>query len=142
MSERPEIDEYESQWKQRLEFLDGMIAAMADPHRLMEIVDGAADAYQARRALMQELGLNEIQAIAVLDLQVRRFAAEERRHIADERTELLNEARGSRVSRGPTAAAGNTFGRCRLGCAGRRYGAHSGTWMHSVGDRLAGCSEA
>ena len=62
-----------------LQFLDQVIATI----RQSETVDAA------RRALIERFGLSEIQAQAILDLQLRRLAALEQQKIEDEYYELM-----------------------------------------------------
>lgn len=87
-SERPHRDELQRHIRERLEILDAFILATERRDELIRIVGGAVDADAARAALMAAWDLNEVQATAALDLQIRRFANHERGRIAAERDDL------------------------------------------------------
>jgi DNA gyrase subunit A len=72
----------------RLAILDAMSVAIDQREELIGLVGTAPDGDQAVRALQSRFGFDEIQAHAVLDLQVRRFSELERSRIADERESL------------------------------------------------------
>jgi DNA gyrase subunit A len=76
---------------QRLAILDALVTAIERRAELIEIVASAENADQARSQLATAFDLNEIQATAALDLQVRRFATRERQRINDERNEIRAE---------------------------------------------------
>jgi DNA gyrase subunit A len=76
---------------QRIGILDAMITVVGSRDRLFAIVGDASDAEAARVAVMREFNLDEAEATAVLDLQVRRFTAAERRRLTDERDQLSRE---------------------------------------------------
>lgn len=86
--ELPELEQRRQHARARLEILDALVIAVDRRVELMAIVASSPDANEARTELMATLGLSQIQATAVLDLQVRRFATTERQRIVDERTEL------------------------------------------------------
>jgi hypothetical protein len=69
---------------ERLRVLTAVEAALADPARLIGIVGESADDEDAARRLAREFGLDDVQAQAMLDLQVRRVTAAHRARIADE----------------------------------------------------------
>ncbi|MEU0091568.1 DNA gyrase subunit A [Kribbella sp. NPDC006257] len=74
--------------EQQLRIFEGFLAVLGRRSELLEIVERSETADEARRAVARQFGLDEIQAQAVMDLQVRRFAAGERAKI-EERVEGL-----------------------------------------------------
>ena len=60
---------------QRLEILDALVIAVDRRAELMRTVAEAPRTEEARREASEVLGLNETQAVAVLDLKIWRFAA-------------------------------------------------------------------
>jgi DNA gyrase subunit A len=74
----------------RIEILDALIIAVENRRRLFDVIGAAPSADDARRDLMAEFDMTEIQATAVLDLQARRFAEFERTRLVQERDELMN----------------------------------------------------
>lgn len=73
----------------RVEILDALITAVDNRSRLFDIIGAAPTADEARRSVMREFDMNEIQATAVLDLQARRFARMERDRLTREREDIL-----------------------------------------------------
>jgi len=73
----------------RLHVLEGLRIAIDNLDRVIELIRNSADVEEARRNLMNEFGLSEIQAQAILDMQLRRLAALEREKIENEYNELL-----------------------------------------------------
>ena len=76
----------EDQWhrQERLPVLSAVAAAFADPVRLVGILTESADDDDAARRLRDAFGLDERQAEAVLDVQVRRMTAAGRARVAEE----------------------------------------------------------
>lgn len=68
----------------RLHVLDGYLIALANLDAVIQTIKESPDAEQARQRLMQRFQLTEIQAQAILDLQLRRLAALERQKIEEE----------------------------------------------------------
>lgn len=68
----------------RLHILDGYLIALANLDAVIQTIKESPDADQARQRLMERFRLTEIQAQAILDLQLRRLAALERQKIEDE----------------------------------------------------------
>ncbi len=82
--------EYElAKAKSRLHVLEGLRVALKYLDEIIELIKKAPDADIARDRLMKRYRLSEIQAQAILDLQLRRLAALERKKIEDEYKELL-----------------------------------------------------
>ncbi len=72
----------------RAHVLDGLLIALSALDAVIRIIRAANDAETARLNLMAELKLTEVQAQAILDMQLRRLAALERLKIEDEHAEL------------------------------------------------------
>ncbi|MBO05235.1 MAG: DNA gyrase subunit A, partial [Chloroflexi bacterium] len=75
--------------KARLHVLEGLRVAIDNLDKVIELIRASADVESARSALMAEFDLSEIQAQAILDMQLRRLAALEREKIENEYNELL-----------------------------------------------------
>lgn len=76
--------------KARLHILDGLLIALANLDDVIETIRRAADADAAKTQLMERFKLSEIQAQAILDLQLRRLAALERQKIEAEHQEVVD----------------------------------------------------
>ena len=74
--------------KARLHVLEGLRVAIDNLDRVIELIRASADVEEARSNLMAEFALSEIQAQAILDMQLRRLAALEREKIENEYKEL------------------------------------------------------
>ncbi len=77
----------------RLHILDGYLIALANLDAVIKTIRESKDAESARTNLMERFNLSEIQAQAILDLQLRRLAALERLKIEEEHrqtVELIN----------------------------------------------------
>ena len=72
------------QAKARLHILDGLLIAVNNIDEVIETIKKSESADAARGNLMAKFKLSEIQAIAILDMQLRRLAALEREKIQDE----------------------------------------------------------
>ena len=67
----------------------GLLLALDRMDEVIEIIRGSADVESARTNLMSTLTLSEIQAQAILEMQLRRLAALERERLEKEHEELL-----------------------------------------------------
>jgi len=74
--------------EERAHVLEGLLIAIANLDEVIALIRGSASAEVARGSLMERFGLSEIQAQAILDMQLRRLAALERQRIQDEHDEL------------------------------------------------------
>ena len=74
----------------RAHILEGLLIALANLDEVIQTIREAADADVARDRLMTRFNLSELQAQAILDMQLRRLAALERQKIQDEHTQILN----------------------------------------------------
>jgi DNA gyrase subunit A len=75
--------------EERAHILAGLRKAVEQLDLVIRIIRGAASADAARDELMRLLDLSEIQAKAILDMQLRRLAALERQKIIEEHEETL-----------------------------------------------------
>ena len=73
----------------RAHILDGLLIALANLDEVIKTIKESPDADEAKNRLMQRFNLSEMQAQAILDMQLRRLAALERQKIEDEHTALL-----------------------------------------------------
>jgi DNA gyrase subunit A len=72
----------------REHILDGLLIALANLDAVIKTIRESPDVDQARARLVERFNLSEIQAQAILDMQLRRLAALERQKIEDEHTEI------------------------------------------------------
>src|SRR6059036_299423 len=75
--------------EERAHILAGLRKAVDQLDLVIRIIREAANADAARETLMRRLELSEIQAKAILDMQLRRLAALERQKIVEEHEEVL-----------------------------------------------------
>jgi DNA gyrase subunit A len=74
--------------RQRAHILEGYLVALKNLDEVINIIRSASDVDVARTKLMKRYKLTEIQATAILDLQLRRLAALERKKIETEYKEV------------------------------------------------------
>lgn len=72
----------------RQHVLDGLLIALANLDKVIDTIRKSPDANVAKERLMKGFKLSEIQAQAILDMQLRRLAALERKKIEDEHKEV------------------------------------------------------
>jgi len=68
----------------RAHILEGLLIAVDHIDEVIRIIRQSADAEEARIGLMERFKLSEIQATAILDMQLRKLAALERKKLEDE----------------------------------------------------------
>ncbi|TLN10467.1 DNA gyrase subunit A, partial [bacterium] len=73
----------------RAHVLDGLLIALANLDAVIQTIRQARDAEAAKANLVERFKLTEIQAQAILDLQLRRLAALERQKIEDEHNDVM-----------------------------------------------------
>jgi DNA gyrase subunit A len=73
----------------RAHVLEGLLTALAHLDAVIKTIRESKDADAAKTQLMARFKLSEVQAQAILDMQLRRLAALERQKIEDEHTETL-----------------------------------------------------
>ena len=74
--------------QERAHILEGLISAIQNLDQVIILIRQSADAETARSSLMEWFTLTQIQAQAILDMQLRRIAALERERIEEEFKEL------------------------------------------------------
>ncbi|MCC6189735.1 MAG: DNA gyrase subunit A [Anaerolineales bacterium] len=74
--------------EERLHLVLGLLKAIRAIDEVIRIIRGSADADEARARLMKRLAIDEVQAVAILDMQLRRLARLEFKKLDDERREL------------------------------------------------------
>jgi DNA gyrase subunit A len=75
--------------KARSHILEGLLTALGNLDDVIETIKKSTDVGEARATLMSKFNLSEIQAQAILDLQLRRLAALERQKIENEYKEVM-----------------------------------------------------
>ena len=75
--------------QERAHILEGLIVALDHLDEVIALIRGAESADAALTGLRQRFDLSEVQARAILDMQLRRLAALERQRIIDEHRDLL-----------------------------------------------------
>lgn len=70
--------------RDRAHILEGLLIALANLDDVIDTIRKSADTDAAREALMKKFGLSEVQATAILEMQLKRLAALERQKIEDE----------------------------------------------------------
>lgn len=73
-----------AQARAKAHILEGLLIAVDHIDEVIKIIRQSADAEEARGALMARFKLSEIQATAILDMQLRKLAALERKRLEDE----------------------------------------------------------
>ncbi len=71
--------------------VQGLLLALARMDEVIEIIRNSADVENARTNLMSTLDLSEVQAQAILDMQLRRLAALEQERLETEHEDLLKK---------------------------------------------------
>jgi DNA gyrase subunit A len=75
--------------RERAHILEGLRIALEFLDEVIAVIRHSESADAARTSLMERFGLSQVQAQAILDLQLRRLAALERQKIEDEYQEIL-----------------------------------------------------
>ena len=73
----------------RAHILEGLLIALANLDDVIQTIRQSPDVETAKERLMSRFGLSDVQAQAILDMQLRRLAALERQKIEDEHRELM-----------------------------------------------------
>jgi len=77
--------------KHRAHILDGLLIALANLDDVIKTIRESRDVDTAKERLISRFDLSEIQAQAILDMQLRRLAALERQKIMDEHKEIMTQ---------------------------------------------------
>ena len=80
--------------RQRAHILAGLRIAVGNLDEVIALIRGAADTAAARDALMTRFSLDEPQAQAILDMQLRRISALERERLEEEYSQIQETIRG------------------------------------------------
>ena len=80
--------------RQRAHILAGLRIAVGNLDEVIALIRGAADTASARDALMTRFSLDEPQAQAILDMQLRRISALERERLEEEYTQIQATIQG------------------------------------------------
>ena len=75
--------------EERAHILRGLKIALDNLDEVIKLIRASKDADAAKEGLMKKFGLSDLQAQAILDMQLRRLAALERQKIEDELKEIL-----------------------------------------------------
>lgn len=75
--------------EEKAHILQGLIVALNDIDRAIELIKGSASAEKARIALMSAYSLTEIQAQAILDMKLQKLTSLEQNKIREEHEQLL-----------------------------------------------------
>ncbi|RIK44636.1 MAG: DNA gyrase subunit A [Chloroflexi bacterium] len=75
--------------RERAHILEGLRIALQHLDEVIQTIRQSESAEAARGALMERFGLSQVQAQAILDMQLRRLAALERQRIEDEYQEVM-----------------------------------------------------
>ena len=75
--------------RDRAHIVEGLLKALDAIDAIIETIRGSQDVETARNNLVQQFDLSEIQAQAILDMQLRRLAALERQKLDEEYNDLL-----------------------------------------------------
>ncbi|MDP3449295.1 MAG: DNA topoisomerase (ATP-hydrolyzing), partial [Anaerolineaceae bacterium] len=75
----------------RAHILDGLLIALANLDDVIKTIRESRDPDVAKASLVSRFGLTEIQAQAILDMQLRRLSALERQKIEDEHRDVLSK---------------------------------------------------
>jgi DNA gyrase subunit A len=74
--------------EERAHVLEGYLVALENLDAVIALIRASADPDEARQGLMEQFGLSEIQAQAILDLRLQRLTGLERKRIEDEYADL------------------------------------------------------
>ncbi len=115
--------------KARLHILEGLRTALEFLDRVIALIRASETVEAARSGLMTEFSLSEIQAQAILDMQLRRLAALEREKIETEYTELCKLVEDLEALLADPAKVLSVIRRETLGLK-RKYGDDRATRVH------------
>jgi len=73
----------------RIHILEGYLKALDHLDEVIKTIRASKDTDEAKRNLISKFGFSEIQAVAILDMQLRKLSALERQKIQDEYDELM-----------------------------------------------------
>ena len=76
--QEPPLEEQIRNLEERLKIHGALLAALSDPHDLLQILLDSTDPDAAAQALRSRFGISDFGAMAVLDMQFRRVTARDR----------------------------------------------------------------
>ncbi len=86
--------EYELQKaRDRVHILDGLLIALTNLDDVIDTIRKSSDADEAKERLIKRFKLSDLQAQAILDMQLRRLAALERKKIEQEHKDVMKQIR-------------------------------------------------
>ena len=116
--------------KARLEIIEGLLKAIEHLDRVIQLIRTSESVDDARNNLIAEFGFSRVQAQAILDMQLRRLAALERKKLEDEYKELIETvARLEALLADPEKVKAEVVREARL--LKRRYGGERRTVIHT-----------
>lgn len=133
--------------KLRAHILEGLKIALDNLDEVIRTIRQSQDADQARERLMKRFKLSELQATAILDMQLRRLAALERKKIQDELEELRKRIKYlEELLRSPKKILGVIQTECsdlkeRFGDSRRTFIAQTTETEFKAGAEVAGAEE-
>jgi len=77
--------------EERAHVLEGIRVALDRLDEVIALIRGSFDTEQARKGLMEQFGLSQIQAQSILDMRLQRLTGLEREKIVDEYNDLIKE---------------------------------------------------
>ncbi len=133
--------------KLRAHILEGLKIALDNLDEVIRTIRQSQDADQARERLMKRFKLSELQATAILDMQLRRLAALERKKIEDELAEIRKRIKYlEELLRSPKKILGVIQEECsdlkeRFGDSRRTFIAQTSETEFKAGAEVAGAEE-
>jgi len=133
--------------KLRAHILEGLKIALDNLDEVIRTIRQSPDAETARERLIKRFKLSELQATAILDMQLRRLAALERKKIEDELAELRKRIKFlEELLRTPKKILGVIQEECsdlkeRFGDARRTFIAQTSETEFKASDQVAGAEE-
>ena len=108
--------------EERIHILRGLLKALDALDEVIALIRRSPTVDEARTGLMGLLEIDEIQAQAILDMQLRRLAALERQKIIDDHDELAGDDRATSPTSSPSRVASATSSPRSSPRSSRRYG--------------------
>ena len=133
--------------KLRAHILEGLKIALDHLDEVIRLIRQSPDAETARERLIKRFKLSELQATAILDMQLRRLAALERKKIEDELAEIKKRIKYlEELLRSPKKILGVIQAECsdlkeRFGDARRTFIAQTSETEFKAGAEVAGAEE-
>ena len=124
----------------RAHILEGLKVALDQLDAVIKLIRGSKAPVDARAGLKDQFGLTQVQAQAILDMQLQRLTGLERQKLVDEMTELVKDDRATAGDsrRRDTAASGSSWKSCgrRARNSGTTVARSSSTTRVNSGSRI------